>query len=361
MNTPSNTKDAIAIVGLAGRFPGAPDVERFWALLSGGQSAIRPLTDTELLSAGVRASELTHPDYVKAAPVLDGVDAFDPGFFGLSPREASVMDPAHRLFLELAWHAFEHAGYGAIPQDLSVGVFATSGAPLYFQKNLQTNPNLMESMGEFLVRHTGNDMNFLATRVSYHMDLRGPSLNVQTACSSALVAVHLACQSLRQGDCDMALAGGATVLVPQAEGYLYREGEILSPDGQCRPFDANSAGTVFGSGAGAVVLKRLSDALDHGDTIHAVIRGSAMNNDGAAKVGYLAPGVEGQVRVIRAALDDAGVDASSVSYIEAHGTGTLVGDPIEAEAPAASVRSNQTSAISAKRRGLPRSSKSCSP
>jgi acyl transferase domain-containing protein len=187
----------------------------------------------------------------------------------------------------------------------------------------------MRSMGEFLVRHTGNDMNFLATRVSYELDLRGPSVNVQTACSSALVSVHLACQSLARGECSMALAGASTVLVPMGVGYVYREGEILSPDGHCRPFDANSAGTVFGSGAGCVILKRLSDALDDGDTIHAVIKGSALNNDGALKVGYLAPSVDGQAEVIVAALAAAGVNARSLSYIEAHGTGTLVGDPIE--------------------------------
>ncbi len=332
MKHDTNERNAIAIVGLAGRFPGAPDVDAFWSMIRDGRSAIRRLTDEELAEAGVSPATSARADYVPFAPVLDHIDAFDASFFGLNPREASVMDPAHRIFLEIAWHAFEHAGYSALPDEGTVAVFATSGAPLYLSENVETNPEIVRSMGEFLVRHTGNDMNFLSTRVSYHMDLRGPSLNVQTACSSALVAVHLACESLLKGNCDMALAGGATVLVPQKEGYTYRDGEILSPDGQCRPFDAASAGTVFGSGAGAIVLKRLSDALDHGDTIHAVIKGSAMNNDGAAKVGYLAPGVDGQVRVIQAALKASGVDASTISYVEAHGTGTRVGDPIEAEA-----------------------------
>jgi len=322
----------VAIIGMAAKFPGADSIDQFWANVRDGVESIRRLSDEELLAAGVPAATLADPDYVKASPVLDNIDKFDAAFFGLSARDASVMDPAHRIFLEIAWKAFEHAGYTALPEEGAVGVFAAAGAPIYMMENLRTNPDLMRSMGEFLVRHTGNDMNFLATRVSYEMDLRGPSMNVQTACSSSLVAVHLACQSLARGECTMALAGGATVLLPQARGYHFKEGEILSPDGHCRPFDAKSAGTVFGSGAGAIILKRLSDALDDGDTIHAVIRGSAINNDGAVKVSYLAPGVQGQAAVIVSALASAGLEADSISYIETHGTGTLVGDPIEVEA-----------------------------
>jgi acyl transferase domain-containing protein/thioesterase domain-containing protein len=322
----------IAIIGLAGRFPGARNIEEFWDNLRAGVESIRTLSDEELTAAGVPPAQLASPNYVKACPVLEDSDKFDAQFFGISPRDASVMDPAHRFFLEVAWEACEHAGYSALPEEGAVGVFATSGAPLYMMENLRTNPELMRSMGEFLVRHTGNDMSFLATRVSYEMDLRGPSLNIQTACSSALVAVHLACQSLLRKECTLALAGGSTVLVPRNRGYLYQEGEILSPDGHCRPFDADSGGTVFGSGTGCVVLKRLSDALDDGDTIHAVIKGSAINNDGALKVGYLAPGVDGQVAAIESALAAADVPADSISYIEAHGTGTRVGDPIEVEA-----------------------------
>lgn len=322
----------IAIIGMAGRFPGARSVDEFWANVRDGVESIRQLSEEELLANGVTRTELEDPSYVRACPVLDGIDKFDARFFGFSPREASVMDPAHRLFLELAWQAFEHAGYTALPEEGAVGVFATCGAPLYMQENVRTHPELMRSMGEFLVRHTGNDMNFLATRVSYEMDLRGPSMNVQTACSSALVALHLACQSLSRGDCGLALVGGATVLVPHGRGYVYKEGEIMSPDGHCRPFDEKSAGTVFGSGVGCVVLKRLQDALDDGDTIHAVVKGSAVNNDGAVKVGYLAPGVDGQASVIKAALESARVPADSIHYIETHGTGTSVGDPIEVEA-----------------------------
>lgn len=332
MSKASPKFEDIAIVGMAGRFPGAPSIDAFWANVRDGVESIRTLSDEQLLAAGVTRGELADPDYVKASPVLDNVDKFDAGFFGFSPRDASVMDPTHRLFLEVAWQAVEHAGYTALPEEGPVGVFAGAGAPLYMIENVRTNPDLMRSMGEFLVRHTGNDMNFLATRVSYEMDLRGPSMNVQTACSSALVSLHMACQSLARGECTMALAGGSTVLFPREHGYLFKEGEILSPDGHCRPFDAKSAGTVFGSGAGVVVLKRLCDALDDGDTIHAVIKGSAINNDGAVKVGYLAPGVEGQAAVISAALTAADVSADSISYVETHGTGTLVGDPIEVEA-----------------------------
>jgi acyl transferase domain-containing protein/thioesterase domain-containing protein/acyl carrier protein len=328
---PSDERNQVAIIGMACRFPGAATPEAFWANLSQGVESIIRLGDEELRAAGVPQAKLEQPSYVKACPVLADIDKFDAGFFGISPRDASVMDPAQRLFLEIAWHALEHAGYGGQAQPGGVGVFAASGAPLYLQENVRSHPELMRSMGEFLVRHTGNDMNFLATRVSYELDLRGPSINVQTACSSALVAVHLACQSLARGECSLALAGASTVLLPMAQGYDYREGEILSPDGHCRPFDAHSAGTVFGSGSGCVVLKRLQDALDDGDTIHAVIKGSAINNDGSSKVGYLAPSVEGQAQVIASALASAGLSARQISYVEAHGTGTLVGDPIELE------------------------------
>ncbi|MET0343807.1 MAG: SDR family NAD(P)-dependent oxidoreductase [Polyangiales bacterium] len=322
----------IAIIGMAARLPGARTVAEFWANVRDGVESIRTLGDEELLAAGVSRSELDDPSYVKVCPTVADIDKFDARFFGFSPRDASVMDPAHRMFLELAWEAFEKAGYTALPDEGVVGVFASAGAPLYMQENVRTNPDLMRSMGEFLVRHTGNDMNFLATRVSYEMDLRGPSMNVQTACSSALVSLHMACQSLERGECTLALAGGATILIPHGRGYHYKDGEIMSPDGHCRPFDAKSAGTVFGSGAGCVVLKRLSDALDDGDTIHAVIKGSAINNDGSVKVGYLAPGVDGQAAVIDAALKRAGLTPEDISYIETHGTGTLVGDPIEVEA-----------------------------
>ncbi len=323
---------AIAIVGMAGRFPGARNVAEFWQNLKNGVEAIRSFSDAELLAAGVSPDELAQPEYVKSGVVLEDLDKFDAAFFGFSPKDASIMDPQHRVFLECAWEALEDAGHAPGSFDGSIGVYAGSGMNSYMIHNLLTNPPLVASAGLFLIRQTGNDKDVLATRVSYELDLRGPSISVQTACSTSLVAVHLACQSLLNQECDMALAGGATIEFPHGCGYLYREGEILSRDGHCRAFDADSSGTVFSSGAGIVVLRRLEDALADRDTIHAVILGSAINNDGARKVGYLAPSVDGQSEVIAEALGVAGVAASDISYVETHGTGTKVGDPIEVKA-----------------------------
>ena len=326
------TNTAIAIVGMAGRFPGARNVAEFWQNLKNGVEAIRPFSDAELLAAGVSPDELAQPEYVKSGVVLEDLDKFDAAFFGFSPKDASIMDPQHRIFLECAWEALEDAGHAPGSFEGSIGVYAGSGMNSYMIHNLLTNPRLVASAGLFLIRQTGNDKDVLATRVSYELDLHGPSISVQTACSTSLVAVHLACQSLLNQECDMALAGGATIEFPHGRGYLYREGEILSRDGHCRAFDADSSGTVFSSGAGIVVLRRLDDALADRDTIHAVILGSAINNDGARKVGYLAPSVDGQSEVINEALGVAGVAASDISYVETHGTGTKVGDPIEVKA-----------------------------
>ncbi len=260
------------------------------------------------------------------------VPLFDAPFFGFSPRDAAIMDPQHRHFLECAWEALEDAAHPPQQFSGSIGVFAGSGMNTYLIHNLLANRRLVASAGLFQLKQTGNDKDVLATRVSYQLDLRGPSINVQTACSTSLVAVHMACQSLLNFECDMALAGGVTIEIPHGLGYIYREGEILSRDGHCRSFDASSSGTVFASGLGIVVLRRLEDALADHDHIRAVILGSAINNDGARKVGYLAPSVEGQAEVIREALDYAAVPASSISYVETHGTGTRVGDPIEVRA-----------------------------
>lgn len=330
------TSSAIAVVGMAGRFPGARNVSEFWQNLRNGVESIRDLSDADLIAAGVATEDLANHDYVKRASILDDMRLFDASFFGLSPRDASIMDPQHRNFLECAWTALEDAGHP--PQSFastgkgSIGVFAGSGLNSYLIHNLLRNRRLLESAGLFQLKQTGNDKDVLATRVSYQLDLRGPSINVQTACSTSLVAVHLACQSLLNFECDLALAGGVTIEIPHGLGYVYREGEILSRDGHCRSFDAASNGTVFGSGLGIVVLRRLDDALEDGDSIRAVILGSAINNDGGRKVGYLAPSVEGQAEVIAEALDFAGVNASDISYVEAHGTGTIVGDPIEVRA-----------------------------
>jgi len=262
---------AIAIVGMAGRFPGARNVAEFWHNLRDGVESVRPFSDAELLAAGVAADELAQPEYVKSGVVLEDLDKFDAAFFGFSPKDASIMDPQHRIFLECAWEALEDAGHAPESFEGSIGVYAGSGMNSYMIHNLLTNPRLVASAGLFLIRQTGNDKDVLATRVSYELNLQGPSINVQTACSTSLVAVHLACQSLLNQECDMALAGGVTIEFPHGRGYLYREGEILSRDGHCRAFDADSSGTVFSSGAGIVVLRRLDDALADRDTIHAVI------------------------------------------------------------------------------------------
>lgn len=276
-------------------------------------------------------SLLDDPSYVKVHGAIEGVEWFDAPFFGVNPREAEIMDPQHRLFQETAWEALESAGYNPEKYEGAIAVYAGVGVATYAMVNVFSNPGLRQSVGA-LQTSIRNRTDHLATQVSYKFNLRGPSVTVQTACSTSLVAVHLACQSLLGGECDMALAGGVTIAVPQKSGYTHQEGGILSPDGHCRAFDARAEGTVPGSGAGVVVLKRLEDAIADGDPIHAVIKGSAINNDGFMKVGYTAPGVDGQAEVIAEAMAVAGVGPETINYIEAHGTGTTLGDPIEIEA-----------------------------
>ena len=240
----------IAVVGMACRLPGARSADEFWRNVRGRVESIRTYSDAELLAAGVRPALLSHPRYVKAGAPLDGMDLFDAEFFGFSPKDAAIMDPQHRQLLEVAWEALEDAGHPPERFAGQIGVYAGCGMNAYMMFNLLTNPDLMESVGLFLVRHTGNDKDFLATRISYCLNLTGPSVNVQTACSTSLVAIHMASQNLLSGECDLALAGGVTLEIPHRHGYVYEEGEILSPDGHCRAFDAGSQGTVFGSGAG---------------------------------------------------------------------------------------------------------------
>jgi phthiocerol/phenolphthiocerol synthesis type-I polyketide synthase E len=321
----------VAIVGMAGRFPGAEDLETFWSNLAGGVESISLLGDDELRAAGVSEGEIAHPDYVKATGRLRDVEHFDAAFFGYSPREAEVLEPGHRLFLECAWEALEDAGVDPEQVEGSVGVYAGAGSSGYAERHVKPNAALLAAAGEFQVA-LGSEKDFVATRASYKLDLRGPSVTVQTGCSTSLVAVHMAAQSLLRGECAVALAGGVSVLVPQAAGYTWRHGSIVSPDGHCRAFDADSTGAVSGSGAGVVVLKRLEDALRDGDAVRAVIRGSAVNNDGAAKVAFTAPGVDGQAAVIAEALEAAEVHPDTVGYVEAHGTGTDLGDVIEVAA-----------------------------
>jgi acyl transferase domain-containing protein/acyl carrier protein len=322
--------ESIAVVGMACRFPGANTPDELWQNLSAGIESITFFTPEELQAAGA-AAPLGDPRHVPAKGVIDQADGFDAGFFGFSPREAALMDPQQRVFLETAWSALEDAGYDSKKYAGPIGVFAGSILSVYLVRNLWPNRDAMATAGNFQIA-LGNDPTFLATSTSYQLDLRGPSVSVGTACSTSLVAVHLASQSLLAFESDMALAGGVSVHLPLVGGYRYEDGGILSPDGHCRPFDAAAQGTVSSDGAGVVVLKRLSDAIKEGDTIHAVIRGSAMNNDGRMKVGYTAPSGDGESRVIGEALAMAGVEPNSISMIETHGAGTLLGDPIEVAA-----------------------------
>ncbi|OFA06941.1 hybrid non-ribosomal peptide synthetase/type I polyketide synthase [Duganella sp. HH101] len=317
---------SIAIVGMAGRFPDAEHLQQFWDRLRDGVDCIRRFSTAELAAAGVPAALLDDTHYVKAAGLLADTDLFDAPFFGMSPREAESTDPQHRLFLETAWQALEHAGYGA--GGRSIGLYAGSSRSAYFQEHLAPNAALARSIGSLQLAMS-NEKDFLCGRVAHQLDLRGPAVVVQTACSTSLVAVHMACQSILNGECDMALAGGVSITLLGEQGYLHTEGGIASPDGHCRAFDAQAAGTVAGNGVGVVVLKGLAAALADGDTIHAVIRGSAINNDGADKSGFTAPSIAGQAAVIREALAVAGLDAGAISYVEAHGTATALGDPIE--------------------------------
>ncbi len=322
----------IAIVGMALRVPGARSVDEFWSNLRNGVESIRTVGADELLANGEKPERIGRSDYVPRTSDLPDMEMFDAEFFGLSPKEAAIMDPQHRQFLECAWEAMENAGRPPEAMVGPVGVFAGSGMGSYFYFNVCSHRDLVDNVGMFLLRHTGNDKDFLSTRASFLFDLHGPSVNVQTACSTSLVAVHYACQSLLGRECDMALAGGVTIELPHRRGYVYHEGEILSPDGHCRAFDHRAAGTVFGSGVGVVVLRRLADAIADGDHIHAVIKATAINNDGGNKAGYLAPSVDGQAAAIIEAQALAGVDADMIGYVECHGTGTYLGDPIEIEA-----------------------------
>jgi acyl transferase domain-containing protein/thioesterase domain-containing protein/acyl carrier protein len=339
---PSSTETDIAIVGMAAHVPGADSADQFWSNLRDGVESITVLDEAALLDAGERADVIRRKNYVPACAPMDGFDLFDAEFFGFSPKEAAILDPQHRKFLEVSWAAMEDAGH--VPETFQgdIGVYAGCGMGSYFYFNICSNPDLVRDVGMFLLRHTGNDKDFLCTRVSHVFDLHGPSVNLQTACSTSLVAVHYAARALRDGDCDMALAGGVTIELPQRRGYLFKENEILSPDGHCHAFDHRAQGTVFGSGAGAVVLRRLADAQADGDHIYAVIKGTAVNNDGAAKAGYLAPSVDGQSAAIRAALDAAHVPADTIDYVECHGTGTYLGDPIEVSALTQAYRQETT-------------------
>ncbi|MEG6511769.1 amino acid adenylation domain-containing protein [Desulforamulus ruminis] len=330
MNNIVPSVDGIAVIGMSCRFPGAKTIQEFWENLCNGAESVTFFNDQELLEAGVPKSFIKDPHYVKAGCVIDGIDLFDHKFFGYSPKEAGMMDPQQRLFMECAWESFEDAGY--VPQNYPgrVGVFGGMRISTYLQ-NMLPDFNRTGTAASFQAL-IGTDKDYLASRVSYKFNLKGPSITVQTACSTSLVAVHLACESLRSGECDMALAGGVALSVPQRQGYFFQEDMIFSPDGHCRAFDADAQGIIGGNGAGVVLLKPLAEALADKDPIYAVIKGSSVNNDGMAKAGYTAPSIEGQTLVVSEALAMADIRAGEISYVETHGTGTPLGDPMEIEA-----------------------------
>jgi acyl transferase domain-containing protein/acyl carrier protein len=322
---------AVAVIGMAGRFPKAADVDQFWANLRDGVEGISFFTDDELRASGIPDEQLADPNYVKARGYLEDVDRFDTSFWNYTVKQAQVMDPQIRLFLETSWQALEVAGYDPNTYEGSIGVYGGASAPTYLLHHMLRDPKLVAGTNSWhRMIYTQND--YLTTHVSYRMGLRGPSMNVQTACSTSLVAVHQAVQALLSGECSIALAGGVSIFHPSKRGYLYEEGHIMSPDGHCRAFDAEAAGTLEGEGVGVVALKRLDQAQADGDPVLAVILSTAVNNDGSAKVGFTAPSIDGQADVITEAHAVAGITPADVQYIEAHGTGTSLGDPIEVTA-----------------------------
>jgi phthiocerol/phenolphthiocerol synthesis type-I polyketide synthase E len=326
-----NILNQVAIIGMSGRFPKAKNINDFWHHLQQGNEMISFFSEQELQSAGIDPVVLKNPNFVKANGALEDIELFDAAFFGYTPKQAEIIDPQHRLFLEVAWSALENAGYDSENYDGRISIYGGATISSYFLFNLFFNPELINLVGIDQIRHNNRPDN-LTTRIAYKLNLNGSAITVQTGCSTSLVAVHLACQSLLDQECDMALAGGVAISAAQKVGYLYQEGGILSPDGHCRAFDVQAQGTVSGNGIGIVVLKRLADALADKDSIHAVIKGSAINNDGSEKVGYTAPSVNGQAKVIAEALAIARVAPETISYVEAHGTATALGDPIEVAA-----------------------------
>ena len=329
--------EGIAIIGMSGRFPGAVDVSEYWENIKNGVESITHFSDEQLETRPDPGLTGTGSGFVRSKGILEGVDLFDAKFWGYMPRESATMDPQHRVFLDCVWEALEHGGYDTERYEGSIGVYAGCFMNTYLLHNLCSDPAFLVSLVESIQVGTlqtefGNDKDHIATRASYKLNLRGPSVNIQCACSTSLVAIAHACQSLLGFQCDMALAGGVTITFPQKKGYFYTEEGMVSADGHCRAFDEHAAGTVFSNGAAVLLLKRELEAIEDGNTIYAVIKGSAVNNDGSEKVSYTAPSVQGQVEVIRLAQALANVDAGTISYVEAHGTATPLGDPIEISA-----------------------------
>jgi len=327
-NTEIDNIDSIAIIGMAVRMPGAMNTEQFWENLKTGTESISEFSKEEMLEAGLSPETVNHSNFVAAKGIMDEVDLFDANFFGISPREAELMDPQHRVLMECAWAAMEDAAY--VPENYpgNIAVFTSAGMNTYLPFNLMSNPHLLEQVGGFELS-IYNDKDFVPTRIAYSMNIKGPAIDIGTACSSSLVSTHLACQHLITYQSDMTIVGGVTIHLPQKMGHTHEPGAAYSPDSHCRPFDATPSGLIDGNGAAVIILKRLEDALRDGDKIHAIIKGSAINNDGSDKVGYSAPSVNGQAEVILEAQAAAGIDSSSIQYIEAHGTSTPLGDPIE--------------------------------
>ncbi|MDR2442902.1 MAG: type I polyketide synthase, partial [Deltaproteobacteria bacterium] len=326
-----NVETTVAIVGMAGRLPGAENIAQFWRNLAAGQESITFLTDEELREVGIDEAAISDPNYVKAVGLMKDEELFDAEFFGYTPTEAMYIDPQQRLFLETCYHALEDGGYNPYTYPGSIAVYGGTRMSTYYV-NFMSADLSKYGTARFMQSHVGTDRDHLCTRVSYKLNLKGPSFNLQCACSTSLVAVYLACESLLSEQCDLALAGASGVDIPQRHGHYFQEGMIFSSDGHCRPFDAKAEGIVSGNGVGVVLLKRLKEAIDDGDSIYAVIRGSALNNDGWSKVAYTAPSLEGQSEVITEAMNMAGIDAKTIAFVEAHGTGTYLGDPLEVEA-----------------------------
>ena len=331
----SSSNDKIDVIGMACRYPGAKNITEYWNNLITGKDTIKQFTDEELSKFEINYDELKkNPDFVKARGVLEDIDIFDAGFFGMTPDEAATTDPQHRVWLETAWEAFENAGCDPINFNGAIGVFAGGFMNTYLLNNILRDPGTLEKYirlrsPESFHLWIRNDIGYIPTKTAYQFNLKGPAINVQTACSTSLVAIIQACQSLVSFESDICLAGGVCILVPQETGYIFQQGTILSPDGSCRPFDTMGQGTVFSNGVGVVVLKRLADALNDGDMIYAQVSGWALNNDGKNKVSYMAPGVDGQAEVIMKAHSSAGITPEQVGYVETHGTATQLGDPIE--------------------------------
>ncbi|WP_166924941.1 type I polyketide synthase [Flavobacterium poyangense] len=329
-NNMSDNSHKIAIIGMSCRLPGADNIDQFWSNLINGKESFSEFTDQELRDSGVDESLINSPNYIRRRGIINGAEYFDATFFGITPRDAEIMDPQHRIFLECAWHALEDAAYNPEKSKARIGVFGGTGVNWHLNSTTN-NPEVVKyASGTSIV--TGNDKDYVATRVSYKLNLKGPSLTVQCACSTSMAAVIMGVNSLLNYQSDMVLAGGATIELPERRGYLYQEGGLESSDGRCRTFDKDADGTVFSRGAGVVLLKRYDEAVKDGDHIYAVILGSALNNDGNEKVGFTAPSIEGQVDVALEAMELADISADSISYVEAHGTATALGDPIEVTA-----------------------------